>query len=193
MHNYVPLFSHSGLLKSTAVDYKVALDSLLSHTDLWLSCFCAESSVFILSVLFVLSSLLHVCLSVHSSGEVDQTNCRGNHWGPAAHRGRCSHRGDVRLYLFTHIFHLNRPLPPFLYYFSLIYFFWLCFFSLFFPSALILSSLSLFPFLCLSHCPFIILTSLPSLYALAFYCLTSLSSSPQSHVHGDARRSEDEQ
>lgn len=41
--------------------------------------------------------------------------------------------------------------------------------------------------------PFIILTSLPSLHVLAFCCLTCLSSSPQSHVYGDARRSEDEQ
>lgn len=76
-----------------------------THTHLWLWCFCAEFSVFILSVLFVLSSLLHVCPSVHSSGEVDQTNRRGNHWGPAAHWGRRSHRGNVRLYLLT-VLHL---------------------------------------------------------------------------------------
>lgn len=34
-----------------------------------------------------------------SSGEVDQTNRRGHHRGPASHRRWCRHRGDVRIHL----------------------------------------------------------------------------------------------
>lgn len=49
------------------------------------------------SAMFVLSDLVLVCLCVHSSGEVDQTNRRGDHRGSAAHRRRRGHRGNVRM------------------------------------------------------------------------------------------------
>ena len=46
--------------------------------------------------LLSLTRFMFVCLYIHSSGEVDQTNCCGDHRGPAAHWGRGRHRGDVR-------------------------------------------------------------------------------------------------
>lgn len=42
-------------------------------------------------------SRLTLCCLISSSGEVDQTDRRGYHRGPAAHRGGCGHRGHVRV------------------------------------------------------------------------------------------------
>ena len=48
---------------------------------------------------------LTVCPSVHSSGEVDQTNRCSHHRGSAAHWGRRGHRGNVRLLNWNWVFY----------------------------------------------------------------------------------------
>lgn len=133
-------------------------------------------------MLFALLNMAHVCLSVctFSSREVDQTNCCSHHWGPAAHRGRSGHRGNVSIENHNEICFWT---PCFLYHSSRLHFLSCCFVSLWlnFPRDfcfLLLTFLASFPWIRPSHPHFLWFSFSSLLHVLHVHCFMSSSSSP---------------